>query len=116
VLPAFAAKVKLPPPVADDDLLATMGSASPLFESPVALQAVIPNVPIARGLEPTEIAMLPPDPEADEPLPTVTAQLVPTVTVPLLKVTALDTPKAPAGLVGIADTCLSLLPSIYLMQ
>ena len=65
--------------------------------------------------EPTEIPMLPPDPEADKPLPIATAPLVSLLAVPLLKVKALDTPKAPACLVD-ADTCISLLSSLHLVH
>ena len=65
--------------------------------------------------EPTEIPMLPPDPEADKPPPIATAPLVSLLAVPLLKVKALDTPKAPACLVD-ADTCISLLSSLHLVH
>merc|ERR1711906_58177 len=57
---------------------------------------------------PTDTAMLPPDPDADGPLPTFTAPLGPTLAAPVLKDTSPDTPEDPALLVD-TDTLPELV-------
>ena len=91
-----------------------MEAAPSSFEALVASPAIILRLYPASELDFTEIAMLPPDPEADEPLPIVTAPLVPTLAVPLLKVKAPDTPELPAFLLD-TDTLPELVakPSPY---
>ena len=76
-----------------------MEAAPSSFEALVASPAMILRLYPASELDFTEIAMLPPDPEADEPLLIVTAPLVRTVAVPLLICKALNLPKVPACLV-----------------
>ena len=65
-----------------------MEAGSPLFETSVTSSALMAPPMLEPKL--TEILMLPPDPEADGPLPIATAPLVSTLAVPLLKVKALD--------------------------
>ena len=65
-------------------------------DSPEESPAETLNVPPLPSPEPTEIAMLPPDPLADDPLPRLTRPLVPTLAAPVLKDKSPDTPEAPA--------------------
>ena len=67
--------------------------------APKELPAVTLNVPPLPSPEPTETAMLPPEPDADEPLPMLTSPLVPTDAVPVLKDKSPNTPELPALLV-----------------
>jgi hypothetical protein len=60
--------------------------------------------------EPTEIAMLPPDPDTDVPLPISKAQLEPALAVPVLNDRLHDQPAIPALLVNTAT-----LPEIVTM-
>jgi hypothetical protein len=73
------------PPAAPDEIPAVTLNASPML------------VP-----EPTEIAMLPPEPDADEPLPISKAPLSPTLAVPVLNHRSHNTPTIPALLVDTA--------------
>jgi len=66
------------------------------------------NVLPLPSLEPTEMAMLPPEPDADEPLPMLTSPLVPTDALPVLKDKSPDTPELPALLVD-TDTLPELV-------
>jgi hypothetical protein len=61
--------------------------------------------------EPTGIAMLPPEPDADEPLPISKALLSPTVALPVLNDRSPDTPDVPALLVNTAT--LPELVAVY---
>ena len=57
------------------------------------------NAPLMPVSEPTEIAMLPPELDTDEPLPISKAPLPPTLAVPVLNNRSPDTPAVPALLV-----------------
>ena len=74
----------------------------PSLPAAVASPAVTLNVPPAPSPEPTETAMLPPEPDADEPLPMLMSPLLPEVAVPVLSVKSPDTPLVPALLVDTA--------------
>ena len=105
MLPSRKARLKLPPPLVDDDP-AMIEAAPP--DSPEESPAETLNVPPLPSPEPTEIAMLPPDPLADDPLPRLTWPLVPTVAAPVLRDKSPDTPEVPALLVD-TDTLPELV-------
>ena len=68
-------------------------------------KAVAPSPPsiFTDPMKPTEIGMLlPPEPDADDPLPMSTAPLSPTLALPVFNDKAPDTPDTPALLVDIA--------------
>ena len=78
-------------------------AAPPSLPAAEASPAVTLKVPPAASPDPTEIAMLPPEPDADEPLPMLMSPLVPKVAVPVLSVKSPDTPDDPPG-ASLVDT------------
>ena len=83
VLSSLEARVKLLSLLVEADLAIIKAATPP---SPKELPAVTLNV------EPTDTARLPPDLEADAPLPTFTEPLGPALAVPVLKVNSPDMP------------------------
>jgi hypothetical protein len=99
VLPSPKARVKLPPLMVNDnpEMIDTSPPAAP-DESP----AITLNAPLMLALEPAEIAMLPSEPDADKPLPTPKAPLLPTLKVPVFINRSPNTLAVPALLVDTA--------------
>ena len=99
VLPSPEARVKLPPMLVDVNPETI--DPTPLA-APDELQAITLNTPLMLVPEPTEIAMLPPEPDADKPLPISKAPLSPTLTVPVLNDRSPNTTTVHALLVNMA--------------
>ena len=90
-------KVNLPSAAPDNDQ-AIIEAAPPALTPEESLAESL-NVPPLPSPEPTETATLPPEPDADEPLPMLTSPLVPTNAVPVLRDKSPDTTELPALLV-----------------
>ena len=76
-----------------------------MIEAPLAADespANMLNAPPLPSPEPTEIEMLPPESDADDPIPMSTAPLSPTLALTVFNDKAPDTPDTPALLVDIA--------------
>ncbi len=99
VLPIPEARVKLPPMLVDVDPETT--DPTPLA-APDELLAVTLNAPPMLVPEPTKIAMLPPEPDTDEPLPISKAPLSHTLTVQVLNNRSPNMTNVPALLVNTA--------------
>jgi hypothetical protein len=99
VLPSPKARVKIPPLLVADDP-ETIDTSSPA--APGKLPAVTLNAPPMLVAEPTEIAMLPPKPDADEPLPISKAPLLHKLVPPVFNNESPNTPTVPALLVNMA--------------
>jgi hypothetical protein len=80
VLPFSDTRVKLPP-LLDAGVPETIDASPPA--APDKLLVVTLNAPQMLLMEPTEIAMLLPEPDADKPLLISKAPLLPTLAVPL---------------------------------
>jgi hypothetical protein len=80
VLPSPEARVKILLLLVDDNS-ETFDTSPPA--APNKLPAITLNTPLMLVPEPTEIAMLPSEPEADEPLPIPKAPSLPTLAVPV---------------------------------
>jgi hypothetical protein len=78
VLPSPKARVKIPPLLVDDDP-ETINTSLPA--APEEFPAITLNTPLMLVPEPTEIAMLSPEPDADKPLSISRAPLLPTLSV-----------------------------------
>jgi hypothetical protein len=92
VLPSPKARVKILPLMVNDDP-DTIDTSPPA--APDKLLTVTLNAPPMLVPEPTEIAKLPPEPDADEPLPTHKAPLLPTFTVPVFDNISPNMPAVP---------------------
>jgi hypothetical protein len=99
VLPSSEARVKLLLLLVNEDQ-ETIDAYPPA--APDKLPAITLNAPPMLVPEPTEIAMLPPEPDADEPLPISRVPQLPTLTVLVFNDGSPDTPAVPALLVNTA--------------
>jgi hypothetical protein len=92
------ARVKLLPLLVNDDP-ETIDASPPA--APDKSPAITLNAPLILVLEPTEIAMLLSEPDADKPLPIPKAPLSPTLAVPVFINRSSDMPAVPALLVNM---------------
>ncbi len=99
VLPSPKARVKLPLLLVDGD--PEMINASPPA-APNELPVVTLSTPPMLVPDPTEIAMLLPEPDADKPLPISRAPLSPTFAVPVFNNRSPNMPIVPALLINMA--------------
>jgi hypothetical protein len=104
VLPSSKARVKILLLLVDDNL-ETIHSSSPA--APDKLPAITLNDPPMLMPEPTEIAMLPPEPDADKPLPISKVPLLPMLAVAVFNNRS---PKTPAVSALLVDT--AMLPKL----
>ncbi len=109
VLPSPKARVKLMLLLVNDH--PEMMDASPPA-APDKSAAIILNAPPMLVLEPTEVALLPTDPDADEPLPISKARLLPALAVPVLNDRLPNMPAVPALLVNTATLLVPTLDEI----
>jgi hypothetical protein len=99
VLPFPKARVKIPLLLVDDDpeMIVTSPPAAP-----DKLPAITLNAPVMLVLEPNEMALLLPKPDADKPLPMPKMPLSPTLTVPVFNNRSPNTPAVPVLLFNTA--------------